>query len=239
MFLASLKKPFLVSLIVSIFLAACFGIVIVLIGRFSLLETRILFSTLVIAGGSLGGLACSPALSRESQFARDLFVKWVAILGVGLSIFATFLSLVLIWSDQFVLGLWKTNTAVVVFAIACGHIVLLSLARLAGRFQWLQFVARGGIIALASLIAMMIFAPESFFLEVQAIAVLSIFVAAMTTAIPVMHRLHPAERIDCVRAGVMEGQSTGASLQQIDEEIGSLNARLAELEAKRAKIIRG
>ncbi|AMV34620.1 hypothetical protein VN12_21020 [Pirellula sp. SH-Sr6A] len=239
MVLASLKKPFLISLIVSIVLAACIGIVIVLIGRFSPFEARILFSTLVIAGGSLGGLACSPGLRRELFSGRDLFVESVAILGVGLSLLATLFSLVLIWSDRFVIGFWQTNMVLVVSAIACGHIVLLSLARLASRVQWLQFVARGGIIALAILISMMILAPASFFLEAQVLAVLSIFVTAMTTTIPVMHKLHPAEVDVDVSTRSLDRSALSESLQQLDAEIDRVKARLAELEAKRAKIIRG
>lgn len=79
MFLESLKKPFFISLIASVFLAACWGIVIVLLGRFSLFETRILMTTLIVAAGSLGGLACSTGLRKQSRFGQDRFIEITAL----------------------------------------------------------------------------------------------------------------------------------------------------------------
>lgn len=233
MFLESMKKPFFISLIASVFLAACWGIVIVLLGRFSLFETRILMTTLIVAAGSLGGLACSTGLRKQSRFGQDRFIEITAYVGTGLSFAAALLGLLLVWTDGFNPFAWQVNAVLVVFSIASCHLVLLSLARLDRRFQWLQYLARVCILALASLLGTMILAADSFFIGIQGLAVLTIFVAAMTTAIPLMHKLYPADRGDLVSYQADE------NLQIIDAEIYELKARISELEEKRAKLLRG
>ncbi|XZE36856.1 hypothetical protein SH501x_002442 [Pirellulaceae bacterium SH501] len=233
MFLQSLKKGFVLTLIASVFLAACWGIAIVLMGRFSLFETRVLLTTLIVAGGSLVGLACSTALRKESTFDQDRFIEAIGYIGLGLTFTSSLCSLVLVWSEGFIGIFWQATMALVVFAIACSHIVLLSLARLNSRFQWMQYVARVSILVFALFTAAMILMPESLLIAFQVLAVLAIFVAAMTMAVPLMHKLYPADQRELVP------RQASLNLQNIDSEISELKARISELEEKRAKIVRG
>ncbi|MAF37056.1 hypothetical protein CL622_08135 [archaeon] len=76
----TIKKMFLISLIISLSIGAILGIVIFLIGNFGEIQLNILLTTLTIGGFSLTGLCCATLLEKKrfSAFAimGMIFSAW-------------------------------------------------------------------------------------------------------------------------------------------------------------------
>ena len=113
---------------------------------------------------------------------------------------------------------WKLTVSVCVFAIACAHLSLLSMARLAEWFAWSLFAAHAVIFGVAALISgIVLFEAEGDGIF-RLLGVAAIVDAALTVLVPVFHRLSRGE---------------DRSAASIDAEIARLRARIAELEAGR------
>lgn len=228
------KRVLLYSLIVSVILGAALGLFIVLRGEWSWYEVRIVLTTIVIAAGSILGLACD--LSKVPCSANLL-----PRTGMLLTIIATILGLFGIWAesliDTFEEGYWKSTAITIAFAVATVHVCLLSIAKLAGGFRYVYYIATQVIFGVASLIAAMVLFEldgESFF---RPLAALSIIAVALTLIIPLLHRIsrsrHSASAYDL--ATPLEERNLAA----IDTEIASLRERIAKLEKLRVELQSG
>src|SRR5262245_11653507 len=118
------KKAFLYALIGSVVLGALLGILTILSGHFGWLEIRVLLTTVTVAGASICGLACGAYLSTKRGTILPLA-------GIGLTLLAAVMVIAGIWQATLSDGYWQVATSASVFAVACAHLSLLSMARLA------------------------------------------------------------------------------------------------------------
>ena len=229
----NLKRPLLYLLVASVILAVILGIAIVLRNKWGWFEVRVILTTLTIAAASICGLACD--VSRVMR-GYNLMPR----VGLVLTVLAACLILLGMWSveSEFVdaEAFWKATSCVSIFAIATAHACLLSIARVARRFRWLQSVAYQVIFGLASLLAIMIIWEinnnERMF---QLVAAASILVAGMTLLVPLLHRISKTDPTTPPPRTLFEMKNVAT----IDEEILQLKERIVALEKLREEIVRG
>ena len=141
----SLRRLFLYVHIVSVTCSAVVGIGQILTGHDR--DFRVLLTAVTIALASVCGLGCCAAL--ESKRARI-----VPIAGLVLTLIGATLIIAMIWSS---LQDWENAAWLVsVYAVACAHVSLLSIARLASRYSWAFVVAVAAIFTVATLISWLI-----------------------------------------------------------------------------------
>ena len=182
---APIKRAFLYALVGAVGVSALLAITAIVSGAFGDLEFRILLSTVTIAAASVCGLACGACLEPARNRTLPLF-------GIALALAAAAASLLLIWTESWreVDVALRTTASLGVFAVAVAHLCLLSMAKLAARFEWSLVVAHVVILFVAALVTVMIWFEvsdeESAF---QLLAVAVILDAAITILIPIFHRL--------------------------------------------------
>jgi len=225
------KRILLYSLIVSVILGAALGLFIVLRGNWSWYEVRIFLTTIVIAAGSILGLACD--LSKIPRSANLL-----PHLGMLLTFVATMMGLVGIWAEDW-MGrheewYWKCTGVAIVFAVATVHVCLLSIAKLVGGFRYAYYIATQVIFGVASLIAAMILFEMHGETSFRTLAALSIIAVALTLIIPLLHRIGRSR--DTVSSLQLATPLEARNLMAVDEEIASLRRRLAKLEKLRLEL---
>jgi hypothetical protein len=198
-------------------LAAFVGIGQILTGNDR--DFKVLGTAVTIALASVCGLGCGAAL--ESKRARVM-----PILGLILTAIGTVQILFIIWSEPF--GntelWWKSTLIVSIFAVACSHVSLLSIARLAPQFDWAMLISFLAIFSVAALITIPIVVERLWREEwwVRGIAVTAIIDAAMSLLIPIFHVMS--------RPMIAEIHARArSSSAAIDNEIAQLESRLAEL----------
>ncbi len=213
----NLKKFFLYLLITSVAISALIGIGVILIGDFGELEAKILGTTFTIALTSILGLACGAYLETKRG-------KILPTAGIVFSIISAILCFILIWANQtFSEEIFlKILASVVMFAVACSHLSLISIAQLEAKFQWSKITLFICVWLLVAILLYIIwFTPESSSdLIIRIIAVLSIVIAALTIITPIFYKL----------------SSTLPEAEQIDQEIERLKLRLVKLEEKKQKL---
>src|SRR5262249_45747030 len=124
---------------------------------------------------------------------------------------------------------WQLAASASVFSVACAHLALLSMTRLAERFQWSLATAYVAIFGVASLIVLMIFGKTHGVGMFQLLGVAAIFDAAITILIPIFHRLSKGE----VAAG---GESPSNPVAgEVEAELAKLRERMLELERIKQK----
>ena len=212
----NLKKFFLYSLIASIGISAFLGIVVIIFGNFGEFESKVLLTAVTITVTSILGLPCGAYL--ETGRGRAL-----PLIGIVLSVISSVMWLIIVWAWQdqnstFV----KILISVTIFATACSHLSLLSLAKLDSRFKWSYSAAHALIWVLASFLIWLVWTIENDISDLagRIIGVLSIAVAAVTVATPIFHKL----------------SNSGTTNEEIDAEIERLKAAIEALEAKKREI---
>ncbi len=221
----NLKRALLYTLIGSVVVGAVLGIVVVLRNRWGWFEVRVILTTVTIAIASLCGLACD--LSRTPR-GGNLLPRG----GLLLTLIATGLILVGMWSDLNNEAYWKTVACVSIFAVATVHVCLLSIARLAGKFRWVFFIACQVIFGLAVLLSITIIREideEAMFRFLAAVAIVD---AALTLVIPLLHRIG---RSDDRQGGTMTALDE-RNVDAIEQEIALLRKRISALEKLRFEI---
>jgi hypothetical protein len=214
------KKAFLYSLIVSVLLSAFLGILAILSGSWGWFEVRILLTTVIISGASICGLACGAYLATKGGQALPLAGITLALVGAAMLIGGMWIE---VRSEVY----WKLTVSISVFAVACGHLALLSMARLAEWFLWSLVVAHVVIFGVASLIVLLILTEFHGTGMFQLLGVAAIIDAAVTVLIPIFHWLSRVEFVP-------ENRSTHqASPESGESEIAHLKQRIAELERKK------
>ncbi len=218
-----IKKSFLYCLIVSVAIAAAVGISAILSGEFGWVEIRIILTTLTVSVGSMCGLACWAYLASRRG-------KILPLAGIVLTFVGSSMILIGIWGEVDSKEFWKVTASASVFAVACAHLALLSLARLAQWFQWSLVVAHVVVFGVASLIVYLIFGEVEEGGMFRLLAVAAIVDAAITLLIPIFHRLsrsaQPATAVD----------SSEEEIGAVDREICELKARIDVLEARKQEL---
>ncbi|WP_404308656.1 hypothetical protein [Neorhodopirellula lusitana] len=223
----TLKKPMLYGLIGSVVLGVILGIVFVLRDTWGWFEVRVILTTLIVAAGSLCGLACD--LSRT-----PLGSNWMPKLGMVLTALASALLLLGVWVEGDSEIYWKTTVCVSILAVSIIHVNLLGIATLAGRFRWLQFITSQIIFGFALLLCTMIIAEIDSSGALRLVTAGSIVIAALSMVIPILHRI---SRLDAHRRGEeLLNVSEQRSVDSIDEEIARLHKRIADLERVRGTL---
>ncbi|MBK6749342.1 MAG: hypothetical protein IPG67_04865 [Acidobacteria bacterium] len=211
-----LKRVFRYLLITSVAISALLGIGVILFGNFGELEVRVLLTTLTVTVTSILGLACGAYY--ETGRGRNL-----PLAGIVLSLVSALMVFLIIWNvlddnSNFI----KATLTAVMLAVSCSHLSLLSIARLDRRFAWSQIAAFVFVAVLdAILLYILWFEPTSDSdLVSRIIGVLSILIASITVITPVFHKL----------------SAGGIQIADIDAEILGLQAKITELEAKKAEL---
>jgi hypothetical protein len=218
----TVKKAFLYALIVSVVLSAILGILAILSGTWGEFQIRVLLTTIVISAASVCGLANGALLATKRR-------NVLPIAGIALALGGAAMLIGGIWTGVASQGYWKLAVSLGIFAVACGHLALLSMARLAQWFQWSLVTAYLVIFGVASLIVFLIITDfhgsgEGLF---QLLAVAAIIDAAITVLIPVFHWLSRGQF-------ALEGGSTAPEIaESSDQEIARLKERIVELERKK------
>ncbi len=212
----NLKKFFLYSLIASVGISAFLGIVVIIFGNFGEFESKVLLTSVVITVTSILGLACGAYLETGQGRALPLAGILLSVISAGM-----WLMIVWAWRDQnsnFV----KSLMSVTILATAFSHLSLLSLAKLDRRFKWSYYAAHALIWTLAGFLIWLVWTIENDISDLagRIIGVLSIAVAAVTVATPIIHKL----------------SNSGTTNEEIDAEIERLKVKIEALEAKKREI---
>lgn len=212
----NLKKFFLYLLIASVALSAILGIGVILFGDFGEFEMKILLTTLTITMTSILGLACGAYLETKGR-------KILPFAGIIFSVISAALFIFFIW-DGFTNEekLIKFAMSVLILAVSCSHISLLSIARLEKKFLWSRYAVHLSIWILTAVLLYLIWLEQDFngdFIP-RVLGVLSIIIAALTIVTPIFHKL----------------SRQTSKTEDIDAEIDKLKARIAELEKQREEI---
>lgn len=221
----TLKRALLFSLIGSVAIGAVLAIVFVFLNTWGWFEVRVLLTTGLIAVASLCVMACE--LSRTPKGMNVL-----PFLGFGLTVLASAMILVGMWSDLRADGFWKLSGALSAFAIATVHICLLSVAPLSWKYRWVYYIAFQLSYGLALIVSMMFF--EAFHLSdsiARTLIALAIIDTALTLVIPILSRISRSEVSTEQFQTPLELRNETA----IDHEIEQLRKRIAELEKLKAE----
>jgi hypothetical protein len=208
------KKAFLYTLIFSVVLSSILGVIALLGGTGQWFELKILLTTLTISGASICGLACGALLETRRGFNLPLAGIIFALLGGILFIFA-------IWAEPKSEDFWKVAASILTLAVAFAHLSLLSMARLDEKFRWAVYANYIFVMGVASLIISMIIGEPEGDVFWRLLAIGAIGTAAMTVLTPVFHWLSKNKNEEGTRP---------TSDAEIDNEIATLRARIAELE---------
>lgn len=173
-----LKSAFIFVLIVSVVLGALGAILVVLGATMELLYEAIQ-TCVIMAMASACGVACASLATRGG--------RTLPLTGIALALAAAALQTYGVWADDFWLEYGKLTYCVSIFAVACGHLAALSLARLAPRHLWSLVLAYVLILGVASLWALrMLDYPWTSWMD-QLHAILMILDIAVTILIPYFH----------------------------------------------------
>ncbi len=169
-------------MIISVAISAALGIIAILTGNFGEFEIRIILTTLTISAASICALAGGALWESRNTPALPSICVLLAILA-ALQLIAG------IWLEPSDTLFWKLAASVSVLAVASAQACLVSLAKLARRFNWARVAALGAIFLLAVLIIIVIwFEPRDEGLY-RIIGADAIVVAALTIMMPIFHRL--------------------------------------------------
>lgn len=210
----NLKKFFLYLLIGSVALSAVLGIGVILFGDFGEFEVKILLTTLTITITSILGLACGACLEAKRA-------KILPYAGITFASVAAVLFIIFTWNDFHDGEIpIKSAMSVLILAVACSHISLLSIASLDKKFLWSRYAVHFAVWSLSAFLLYLVWIEQDFngdFIP-RMLGVLSIAAAALTIVTPIFHKL----------------SNQKINIEEIDGEIEKLKARIAELEAQRA-----
>ena len=212
------KRAFLYLLIASVAISAVVGIAVLILGNFGDFEIKVLLTTLTVTVTSILGLACGAYLETGRG-------RVIPVAGIIISLVSCVLWIYLVWHGTVHEDFYaQVLMSLTLFSAACAHISLLSLATLDKRFVWSRYAFIAADSIMTAYLLFLIWNDKWIDSDItpRVIGILSIIVAALTLVTPIFHKLSSASSL---------------SVADIDSEIGSLKARIAELEAKRASLI--
>lgn len=210
------------GLIGSVILGAVLGIVFILRDTWGWFEAQVMLTTVIVAVTSLCGLACD--LSRTPR-GRNVLPK----MGLALAIATAVLMLVGIWGDVDSEIYWKTAACVSIVGVAVVHVCLLSIAKLAKRFQWIRFIGSQVVLGFALLLCAVVIGEIDSKELWRLIAATSIVIGAFSLTVPILHRISKLDRLGEDLASPIQARNLAA----IDDEIAALQTRIGELQEVR------
>ncbi len=204
-----LKRTFLLGLVVSVAIAALFGIFALVTGRrIGDFEYKIILSTMSVGLFSLTSLVA--ALVHERGVWRPMMIVGFFVSGFGLVTYllAIWLLLDLLpYQSEKYLG--KLMGIQVVWAIGLPHAGLLALTAFDRKvFRWVRFLSILMVMLLAGFITLIVIWSPDFGHDVyrRLIGVLSILVAAGTITTPVLQKVVGLDRAAAVQTTKLELQ---------------------------------
>jgi len=212
----NLKKFFLYLLIASVALSAILGIGVILFGDFGEFEMKILLTTLTVTITSILGLACGACLEAKRG-------KIMPYAGIVFSAIAAALFIFFTWNNfQGGEKPIKFAMSVLILAVACSHISLLSIANLDKKFLWSRYAVHISVWTLSAFLLYLVWIEQNFNSDFipRALGILSIVIAALTIITPIFHKL----------------SRQTSKTEDIDAEIEKLKVRIVELEKQREEI---
>jgi MFS family permease len=220
-----LTKISLRAFIASVVVAAVMGIVAISIPTRNWdFEFKVFATTLIIAGASVCGLACGGCLTRGHRVLPSA--------GLGLTAISAVLLLIAAWAEPGGWWFWTTTFVASIYAVACAHLSMLFMAKLARGYRWAYIVAYQLILGLATLLS------AGFLFNLfdrpgddlwRLTGVLAILAGAISLLIPVFHYMSREQF-------AAEAAATDPVFA-IDEEIARAKKRLIELENKRRMLL--
>jgi uncharacterized protein (DUF983 family) len=181
------RRPLPILVLASIAVNAALGVYALVVPHFGGFEARILATSASVTGAGVLVLACLPARQRRLPLLPPAGIT-TSILGFSLIVAG-------VWGRaESGSPLWKTAWAVLVVAVWCVLMSVLSLARLAPRHRWVFALALflGGL--LAAMIVAAIWIEPSSSAYGRATGIVAILFAAVALAVPIVHRVGRGER---------------------------------------------
>lgn len=179
----SLAKMLLYILAAAIAVAACLGAAAIIFGSFGWLELRILLTALNVSGASICGLACAAYWERGRSLVVGPLGLVLTVVGAALMAYVTWIG-----SDDPDVG--RLTVTALILAIASAHVSLLSLARLAPSYSWIQPVYYLLIYGLAYILIAIVWGGADLTGDTaRLLGVVAVAVAGVTTLVPVFHLL--------------------------------------------------
>ncbi len=187
----SRRRALLSIVLGSIAVNAALGIYALLVPDFGDLQAKVLGTSGCVTGAGMLALACLPAWERQKLALVPLAGMAAAAAGSGLLVVG-------IWAEPGGEAFTKTALTLLWLAVALALSSLVSLARLAPRYRW----AYPAVVSLALLLVALgaaalwgEFSDKSFY---RGLGVVAVLLAAVTLAVPILHRasrheLAPAE----------------------------------------------
>jgi uncharacterized membrane protein len=156
--------------------------------------------------------------------------RLVPIAGIGLAVFSAVLIIAGLWTETGSEWFWKSAATLAIAAIACSHLAVLMLARLAPRFAWAPWFAHLAILSVALILTAMLWVDLDDGPWFRWLGVAAILDGAITILVPILHRL---SRNDPGRSV----HSAEPDLADIERQIETLRARLLELQQTRQQML--
>ncbi len=185
----TLVKVFLYGMIASVSLAAGIAVILFAFSDFKETETRILLTSGTVATGMLTGLACAALWPRVP-------LRWVAGLGLALTVATAVMLIHAIWSDSGYAHLhgstypYEELSVLCVWALTAAYACLLLLARLPWSYAWVQVLTLVGVVFLAVLLTLLIAdVVQDSDAAGRLVGVLAVLIGAGTVAVVICHRL--------------------------------------------------
>ncbi len=179
-----MKKAFLMSMIISLCIAALMGIIVFISGTYGWVELRILITTLIIGIFSLAGL-CNAALYEKGK------AKSFAMAGIIITIVSFVVTLILIWSERGLPnGFEKILYVSWVLSVASAHVSLLLLIdSVDGKVNIARMMTFFFIVAICVYIFLYIYEVIKFTdFNVRLFGVIVILDALGTIVTPILHK---------------------------------------------------
>lgn len=179
-----MRRLALRTLIGSIALSALTGIYLLLVGSGGDFEGKVLVTALSVSGVSILAMACGAALERGR-------LGWLPHAGTVTAVAAFVLLMVVIWDVDGHRTLVQWALTLILAAAAAALACLLSLADLAPRFRWVGALGYFSDAALATMLDLFVWdlldTHDELFSRLT--GVFSILLAAVTVAVPILHRM--------------------------------------------------
>jgi hypothetical protein len=176
------RRPLLAVVLVSIAVNAALGIYALVAPGFGDTQGKILTTSACVTGAGLFALACLPALERGK-------LMFLPPLGVAASVAGFGLLVLGLWLEADSAPVWKSAGTLLLVGGWAALSSLLSLARLAPRFQWSfrAAVALGLIVTALGVAGMWAEVSSDGFW--RGFGVVAVLLGALTLAIPVLQRV--------------------------------------------------
>jgi hypothetical protein len=207
------RRSLLLLVLASIAVNAALGIYALLAPHFGGFQARVFATSASITGAGILALACLPAWERRLPLLPAVGIA-TSILGFGLVVAG-------VWArSDSGSPLWKMAWSLIVIAVWCALMSVLSLATLAPRQRWVFALALclGGLLA-AMIVAAIWIEPSSDSYG-RATGVVAVLFAAVGLAVPIVHRVGRGERSTSVppEVGVRYCPSCGRPLTLATDE---------------------